>query len=808
MSRVRFAQLSLTLMILISLLTGCFANNHVITSGSPEELRANAMALYSEGDLDAATYQMALYLKDNRTDTDAMRTIIAWYTEMDKTAYAEKYIKLLGEGNDTIPEAELVLRGEIDSKLIVPHVSDAELCVSPLAVKSEEVVLTITGKNLYSGHYEKNEYLGAEADGWRSSEWFYVDENGRYLTISGGFNRAVWQFELLDGTCILSGDESKTYRVTNSNLVKNLATATTEIPQNAVRCRIAYAFEPDEESDTLDERVQIEYGMFPSDYETYRETTIEIPDMVEGSSVTWQDGMWWFLCDGERTALDLGEFELRKGDTITAAAQLPAVVTVNMEEAPLNTDGVYGVTWSNDDSSILLERTDDAEGLSFNYLSGEQFAGPYPNDFDHIYPWSEMRLCAIDAAGTTTYEDDPGFALDGSAGDVFVEIPKHYVRREVKDGVEYAAISATPREGFVLDPSFSRANGEVDKIYVAAYLTSIPSQQAASVSGTIPITNYSLTELEAEMDALSANRAGRYSEIDFFAVMTLQRLFMIEAGVRNSQVFWLGEVNKAYLSLGAPQQYALNDAASSNEIVIEDSGLNRRFKEGDAVCIATYEQFFGSRKYDNYYSRLVSDIEQTDGRLIIAFNGEPLNIIAGETQIAHISNENGKTDYLAYHSGSNGSRDGLTSFRYRHIENLWGNGFIPVSGVEVKDRTIQITYPNGRSSVLSYDLGLQQMSPGQTDEVDYGQMNIVSFGYDRENPLVMLPDAAGGSVSTSFGDTLYTGFTENWQEKTVGLLWGGTWDLWTSCGLFCYRIMSRDTDNFRENASRMMLWLP
>ena len=127
-----------------------------------------------------------------------------------------------------------------------------------------------------------------------------------------------------------------------------------------------------------------------------------------------------------------------------------------------------------------------------------------------------MRLCAIDAAGTTTYEDDPGFALDGSAGDVFVEIPKHYVRREVKDGVEYAAISATPREGFVLDPSFSRANGEVDKIYVAAYLTSIPSQQAASVSGTIPITNYSLTELEAEMDALSANRAGRYSEIDFF----------------------------------------------------------------------------------------------------------------------------------------------------------------------------------------------------------------------------------------------------------------------------------------------------
>lgn len=180
-------------------------------------------------------------------------------------------------------------------------------------------------------------------------------------------------------------------------------------------------------------------------------------------------------------------------------------------------------------------------------------------------------------------------------------------------------------------------------------------------------------------------------------------------------------------------------------------------------------------------------------------------MISGTTQIAHVSDVNGKMDELSYHSGSYGENDGLSPFQYRWIENLWGDGFIHVEGVKVTNRTITVTYPNGEVSTLNFELGIQQMSPGQTG-VDYGVMNIVSFGFDADDPLVMLPDAAGASSSTAFGDALYTGFADGWEEHSVHVLWGGTWDLRTSCGLFCYRFLARDMDNFRENASRMMFY--
>lgn len=795
----------LVLIFITMIISGCSSHKlSVISNGSPEKMRSNAVTLYGEGEKSSATYQMALYLQDVPTDTEAVRLLVKWYTELGETVKAQKYIQMLGENTEPEAEADIVLSGETDSSLIKDSVSVSKIEIAPLVISSADVVLTVTGKNLFSGNYEKDNYLGTDSEGWRTSEWFFVDSSCTNLTISGGFNRAVWQFELSNGEHVLAGDDSKTYRVSNSNLVKNQATATTEIPEDAIRCRIAYALETDTESDTLEERVQIEYGTFPSDYETYKCQEVSIPDMDEGSSVTYENGTWRLKVEDTESMLDIEQIVLEKGDTVSIRSTLAPVVSVDLEEKPVNTSGVYGVTWSNDSTSILLERTDDAVGLSFNYLSGEESAGPYENDFDNIYPWSDIKLCAVDASGNITYEGETGFATDGSAGNVFVEIPKHYVKREVVNGQEYIAISATKQDGFQLDPSFLRENGEVDKIYVAAYLTSLSSGKAESVSNTIPETDSSLIELREYMTDLSKSNAGKYSEIDFWAVMTIQRLFLIETAVRNSQVFWQGETTKTYLSLSAQQQYALYDSEKTNSITIEASKLNQRFQVGDAVCISTYEQFFGSRKYDNYYSRRITDIESAGNEICIQFDGEPLDVIAGTTQIAHVADVNGKTDDLQYHTGSSGVNDGLTSFRYRWMENLWGDGFIHVEGVEITNRSITVTYPNGVVSTLNFDLAIQQASPGQTD-VDYGVMNISSFGFDENNPLVMLPDTAGASSSTAFGDAVYTGFSDGWEEHTVHVLWGGTWDLRTSCGLFCYRFLARDMDNFRENASRMML---
>lgn len=161
------------LILIVLLLSGCSSNKlSVISDGSPEEMRSHAMALYEEGDTSSATYQMTLYLQENAADTDAIRLLAEWYTELGQTAYARKYIQMLGENAEPEVDADIVLSGLADSSLITAPVSDAKLEIFPLAVQSADVILTVTGKNLFSGSYESDRYLGSDASGWRTSDWF------------------------------------------------------------------------------------------------------------------------------------------------------------------------------------------------------------------------------------------------------------------------------------------------------------------------------------------------------------------------------------------------------------------------------------------------------------------------------------------------------------------------------------------------------------------------------------------------------------------------------------------------------------
>lgn len=792
----------ISLILIVLLLSGCSSNKlSVISDGSPEEMRSRAVALYEEGDTSSATYQMTLYLQENAADTDAIRLLVEWYTQLGQTAYARKYIQMLGENAEPEVDADIVLSGLADSSLITAPVSDAKLEIFPLAVQSADVVLTVTGKNLFSGSYESDRYLGSDASGWRTSDWFFVDSSCGTLTISGGFNRAVWQFELRNGERILAGDDSLTYRVSNSNLVKNRATATTEIPEDAVLCRIAYAFEPDTESDTLDERIQIEYGEFPSDYEPYERTEISIPDMTEGSSVTYKNGTWRLVSGSSESILDMDGIHLNKGDTVSISGTLAPLMTIDLQKTSVNTTGVYGVTWSNDSTSILLERTDDAVGLSFNYLSGEDWAGPYYNDFDYIYPWSDIRLCAIDGSGKITYEGEAGFTTDGGAGNVFVEIPKHYVKREVVDGREYIAISATPREGFQLDPSFQREGGEVDRIYVAAYLTSLSSGQASSVSGEIPNFAVSMNDMEEAFMNLDMP----YKELDIWTVMMLQRLYLVETAVRDSQVFWQGNCNKSYFQSDAEtsDQYALVDIGGSNTITIPDTKLNRRFEVGDTVSICTYDEFFSPTGANNY-THTITYIKRDYGVLEISFDGEAVDI-SELTQICHVPQENGSADMLGYHSGRLHADDGLTPFRYRYMENLYGNGMTLIGGIISTNRVYMIG-SDDRMQTIEYRMPIQQSAQLSGVETDYSTMCIQKLGYDSRCPLIMMPEVAGASHSTCFTDTIFTPQEDGWETEKYVCLWGGTWDIRASVGMFCFRFLATEHDHHREHVSRMMFY--
>lgn len=774
-----------------------YARDKSAVEGPAARMYQRAVDLYEAGNEEKAAVQLALYCARTPADTDAKLLLASWYSELGKERYAISIYQQIAALEEPESDAMICLSASRSTAVISEPIDSVTWNVSNVLYPND-VAVTVTGKNLFSGKYEKK-YLSADAPSWRTTQWFDIDSQQLFLTMSGGFNRAVWQFKMNSGELLVRGDDGAQYRAAGSNAITNRITATVEIPQGALACRVAYADESDTASATLDERLQIEYGRFPTDYQPYRQNVYSLDKLSAGDALRYENGAWSDQ-NGARIP-DLPHIELDKGDSVTLTALVLPVVEIDYTIRPVTTDGVYGVAWDVDDPTILLERTDDAVGLSFNYSDGREMAGPYPNDFDSIFPWSEIRPCAIDAQGVVTYPGDPAYATDGSVGNIFVEIPKHYVKRQVINGRESIAISGSPRAGFTVDPSFVTEQGEVAHIYVAAYLTSAQNSAAQSVSGAIPTTSLSLAEFRRQISALGQG----YGELDLCTLQTIQRLFLVETAVRNTQALWMGNCYLSYFETD-PQtssQYALESAAKSNEILIVADALTSRFQVGDAVTVSTYEQWYGGRKYDPAYSRIITSIQVQGNGYRITFSGDPLEIAAGETQISHVPSVTGETNALAYPSGSQGE-DGLSSFRYRYLENIWGSAMIWLDGAYAVGSEITVTYPNKQAVTLAYDLAVQQQRPVAGQEIDYSVMSVQALGYDRENPLIMLPSRVGAPAGTFYGDALYTSSEEDWRDQTAYFLYAGTWDLRQSTGLFCYRIAADETDNWRENGSRMM----
>ena len=95
------------------------------------------------------------------------------------------------------------------------------------------------------------------------------------------------------------------------------------------------------------------------------------------------------------------------------------------------------------------------------------------NDFDGV-PFFDRPICCCtwDAAArkwrVNAYKGEPGFAWDGSNGEVMYECTPFYYKA-IFEGVgspTYVSVTATPCEGYELAPLFK--NGE-DKVYCPCF---------------------------------------------------------------------------------------------------------------------------------------------------------------------------------------------------------------------------------------------------------------------------------------------------------------------------------------------------
>ena len=197
---------------------------------------------------------------------------------------------------------------------------------------------------------------------------------------------------------------------------------------------------------------------------------------------------------------------------------------------------IYGIKRDTNSTTTTWERIEDSVGLIANAsLPGNENV---QNDFDNIYPWSDMKSYNYDAntKNVTAWYGDGNFAFDGSNGEVLTYIPGFYYKREVVDGIEYQYISETEQEGYAYSEPFSvgryKISGGTDAYHNSSAVSGTTGDvfTGKSKNGVYPSANAALPKFRESASALGTE----FSILDYHWYL-LQMLYLVEYADYDSQ---------------------------------------------------------------------------------------------------------------------------------------------------------------------------------------------------------------------------------------------------------------------------------
>jgi len=217
--------------------------------------------------------------------------------------------------------------------------------------------------------------------------------------------------------------------------------------------------------------------------------------------------------------------------------------------------GVYGVKRSRESSDTKWERVESSIGLTANATKD---GSEVTNDFDNIYPWSDIITYNYDdvTKTETAKYGDKNFKFDGSNGQVLTRIPEFYYQRTVMGGNEYIYISKDEQKGFEKSEAFS----------IGRYTVSGNSTKVYSRSGYTPLVNTTITNFRTYARKLGDD----FGQLDY-RYFILQLLYLVEYADYNCQeVLGLGNTNNTSSissggcnSLGMKSGSIINDGKHS-----------------------------------------------------------------------------------------------------------------------------------------------------------------------------------------------------------------------------------------------------
>ena len=441
----------------------------------------------------------------------------------------------------------------------------------------------------------------------------------------------------------------------------------------------------------------------------------------------------------------------------------------------------YGIRRTLNASSTLLERLNDGVGLVANVPTED---GTAQNDFDSVYPFNQIKECIIDATGRIHYKGDPTYAA--AIGDWMVEVPLYYVKDVRTEATQDEYFSAFKLDGYRIPKDFIREDGTVcQKIYYGRFKTGKDGTADVSRPGLVP-SNY--RDLASFRTGARAKGAG-WQEIGINYVKDfLHKLYKIEFANLNSQtVFGPGITSVRYTSIDT----AVLAETAVNRFVTT-TAIAANFNVGNVVNIGT------SLGGNNVASmRVITAINALDAsNSEIVFDGAAVNIAIGNI-IVMVAQKTGQTINLQKPSGKLSGISGRTSFKWRGIEDPFGNLYEWVDGVLINDNKGYIcNKPSLFASSLTADYKPLSYINANADGYPF------EMGYDENYPEAQFPIAVGAGSSTGYADYYYR------NPGLRGAFFGGLATAGALAGLFSWDLRDAPSLAFWHLGGRLLFKPP
>ena len=317
---------------------------------------------------------------------------------------------------------------------------------------------------------------------------------------------------------------------------------------------------------------------------------------------------------------------------------------------------IYGVNWN--PTTDTYERT------------GVASAAPLSASYAGIIQ-SQMKRCVLNANGTVKYFLDPNNStkkadgstaiIDGTDGNVMVQIPKFWYKYEFADGKHKWLISDGEQPGFEVHPAFNREGTIRDFRYYPAYQGFTLNGKLISGSGRVPTASKTRAVFRTEA---AANGAG-WSQIDWNLLIAVQLLYLIEYADFDTQSM-LGQgitsgstytaVTGSSNSLGNASSPSTNTSTQFMSYRGIENWYGQIFKFIDGVNIKERE-YFVNKKPSTYADDVFTGDYATTGMTMVSTNGYVKDIVQSKNGFISSNASGTNSTYIPdYQYQSSGNR--------------------------------------------------------------------------------------------------------------------------------------------------------